>query len=312
MFQRLFLIVVLLGVFAGCGSARSHVERPGLSGWESQMLGAPPDAYFVIRMDKALADPVYGGPRTPFDPPPSAQDPELEAIVRSITSVEAWMVADALDRDRSSLLLVVRGHPSLDDVRRQDKEGKLKWRSPERLPSGATFYDLSDHKTNGALIVLPSGTWVAAAGPITGRVRYHFFSTAADPPPSKYEPDALLAVWVGPGASKLAGKGEDSKLGLEGGALVVRSSARGDVELTATFTDEQHAERAAASVIALAALLPTVRHELANKCPAWDKVEFDLKRDGKTVRGRMSNLPPLVRAYRLGACRYEDTKRDLR
>lgn len=307
MLPRFAFALVLLVVFvasAGCGSARSHVEGPGLSGWEAQMLGAKPDAYFVMRMDKALADPVYGGPRTPFDPPPSAQDPELEAFLRSVNGIEAWMVADALDAERSSFLVVVRGHPSLEVLRRPDGVNKLNWRAPERLPSGAVLYDLSDAKNNGALVILPSGTWVAVAGPIMGRVRYHFFSTASDPPPSSYEPDALLAVWVGAGATKLA-KGGESDLGLVGGGLVVRSSKSGDLELSATFSDEHHAEQATTTALAIAALVPKLRQELANKCPAWEKVDVDLHRDGKTVTGRMSNLPPLVRAYRLGACRYE-------
>jgi hypothetical protein len=309
MLERFLLVLgVLALVLAGCGSARSHVEGPGLSGWESQMLGAKPDAYFVLRMDKALADPVYGGPRTPFDPPENAENPELEAFLRSVNGIEAWLVADALDRDRSSILMVVRGHPSLDALKKQDKEGKIKWRTPERLPSGAVFHDLSDEKTNGALVVLPSGTWVGVTGPITGRVRYHFFSTASDPPPSSYEPDALLALWIGPGASKLAGKSDketSSDLGLVGGGIVLRSSKSGDMDLSATFADDAHAERALATVTALAALVPTLRRELTNRCPAWEKVQFDLQRDGKTITGRMSNLPPLVRAYRLGACRYD-------
>lgn len=272
------------------------------------MLGGKPDAYFVLRMDKALADPVYGGPRTPFDPPPKDPDPLVDEFVRSVTSVEAFGIIDTIDKDRSSILMVIRGRPSLDTVKRLDKDQKLSWRAPERLPSGALYHDLSDAKTNGALVILPSGTWIAVAGPITGRVRYHFFGTSKDPPSSDYEPDALLAVWIGPGMTKLTDKKGENDMGLVGGGIVLRSSKSGDVEMSATFVDEKHAERAAATVIALAALVPTLRHELANQCPAWEKVDVDLKRDGKTVTGRLSNLPPLVRAYRLGACRYDAAK----
>ena len=164
----------------------------------------------------------------------------------------------------------------------------------------------------GAIFILPNGSWVLVSGRILGRVRYHFFTHAEEPPPSQYEPDALLAVWVGPGIAKASrgaqatpADGEaDSDVGLEGGALVIGSSARGDVVLSATFVDEEHAGKTVQWIRAMAELMPAIQSRLADQCPAWQGMGVEVSSEGRTLSGRLSNLAPVVRAYRSGACRY--------
>ncbi|MBK7579684.1 MAG: hypothetical protein IPI67_05685 [Myxococcales bacterium] len=288
-------------LLVACGSASSRIASPDATSWESKVLGGAPDARLVLRLDRANADPVYGGPQTPYDRR-SPSDPELEAFLVAVDSLELWFVADAREADRSSFLLVVRGKPDLERLKQQSDVRGLLSRSPERLPSGVLAYLLSDGATPAELFVLPSGTWVVAAGRIAGRVRYHLFSHAEDPPPAPNESDAILALWIGPGATRLRSVGKRAA-GFEELSVIIRSSQRGDMELTVKFTDEKAAKAALAEVQTLLVQLPAAQKELADSCPAWEAVRFGLQRDGRAITGRVSQLPALIRAYRSGACR---------
>lgn len=288
-------------LLVACSSASARIASPEASDLESDLLGGPPDARLVLRVDEATADPVYGGPPTRCDQA-APVDPETEALLAAVKSIELWFVADGPKAESSSLLMLVRGRPSLAYLQRHRTTRSLFARAPERLPSGVRAWDFSEGGTKIAFFVLPSGAWVLATGRIVGRVRYHLFSHGEDPPPPRYEPDALLAMWAGPGVLRL---GELAKRGdgFEGLSLAIRSSKRGDMELAATFVDERRADEAHASLRALLVALPEAQKALADECPAWQEVRFDLERDGRTLTGRLANLPPLVRAYRSGACR---------
>ncbi|MCC6669111.1 MAG: hypothetical protein IT375_35555 [Polyangiaceae bacterium] len=290
-----------LFLLVACSSAASRIASPDATELESDLLGGAPDARLVLRLDKAAEDPVYGGPPTGYDRREPA-DPELEAFVAGVTGIEVWFVADGQKADSSSALVVVRGRPNFGYLQKHEKARALFARETERLPTGVRVYDFSEGGTHVAFFILPSGSWVIATGRIVGRVRYHFFSHGDDPPPVRYEPDALLAMWVGPGVMRLADLAKQGG-GFEGLSLAIRSSARGDMEASATFVDDKHANEAQAAIAAALAELPKAQKALADECPAWQSVRFELRRDGRTLTGRVSNLPPLVRAYRSGACR---------
>jgi len=298
-----FLLFSVLSLVA-CGPAAPRVAAPEMTTWERDMLGGPPDAHFIVRLDKARADPVYGGPPTPFDKPPSKPaDPEMDVAMNAMLGAELWMIADS--EASLSVLAVLRGPVPLSILRNEASGRKVLASPPERLPSGVLLYTFSEPKAEGIFLVLPSGTWVAATGRIVGRVRFHFFSHSADPPPALHEPDAIVAAWAGPGIGRLSPSTSEETSGLEGGGLVIRSSARGDLDTIFVFKDEKNAERAMNAVQALLALVPDFKKRLTDKCPLWESVTIELHRDGKAIAGRMSNLPPLIRAYRTGACRYE-------
>lgn len=290
-----------LFLLVACSSAASRIASPDATELERDLLGGAPDARLVLRLDKAAQDPVYGGPPTGYDRREPA-DPELEAFVAGVTGIEVWFVADDQKADSSSALFVIRGRPNFGYLQKHEKARALFARETERLPTGVRVYDFSEGGTHVAFFILPSGSWVIATGRIVGRVRYHFFSHANDPPPVRYEPDALLAMWVGPGVMRLADLAKQGG-GFEGLSLAIRSSARGDMEASATFVDDKHANEAQAAIAAALAELPKAQKALADECPAWQSVRFELRRDGRTLTGRVSNLPPLVRAYRSGACR---------
>lgn len=290
-----------LFLLVACSSAASRIASPDATELERDLLGGAPDARLVLRLDKAAQDPVYGGPPTGYDRREPA-DPELEAFVAGVTGIEVWFVADDQKADSSSALFVIRGRPNFGYLQKHEKARALFARETERLPTGVRVYDFSEGGTHVAFFILPSGSWVIATGRIVGRVRYHFFSHGDDPPPVRYEPDALLAMWVGPGVMRLADLAKQGG-GFEGLSLAIRSSARGDMEASATFVDDKHANEAQAAIAAALAELPKAQKALADECPAWQSVRFELRRDGRTLTGRVSNLPPLVRAYRSGACR---------
>jgi len=296
-------LVAWLSLFllVACSSAASRIASPDATELERDLLGGAPDARLVLRLDKAAQDPVYGGPPTGYDRREPA-DPELEAFVAGVTGIEVWFVADDQKADSSSALFVIRGRPNFGYLQKHEKARALFARETERLPTGVRVYDFSEGGTHVAFFILPSGSWVIATGRIVGRVRYHFFSHGDDPPPVRYEPDALLAMWVGPGVMRLADLAKQGG-GFEGLSLAIRSSARGDMEASATFVDDKHANEAQAAIAAALAELPKAQKALADECPAWQSVRFELRRDGRTLTGRVSNLPPLVRAYRSGACR---------
>ena len=296
-------LVAWLSLFllVACSSAASRIASPDATELERDLLGGIPDARLVLRLDKAAQDPVYGGPPTGYDRREPA-DPELEAFVAGVTGIEVWFVADDQKADSSSALFVIRGRPNFGYLQKHEKARALFARETERLPTGVRVYDFSEGGTHVAFFILPSGSWVIATGRIVGRVRYHFFSHGDDPPPVRYEPDALLAMWVGPGVMRLADLAKQGG-GFEGLSLAIRSSARGDMEASATFVDDKHANEAQAAIAAALAELPKAQKALADECPAWQSVRFELRRDGRTLTGRVSNLPPLVRAYRSGACR---------
>lgn len=300
------LACLSLFLLVACGGASPRISSPQASGWEADVLGGPPDARLVLRLDQANADPVYGGPATPYDKR-STSDPELEALFRDVKTIELWFVADQRDADRSSLLVVVRGKPDFELLRTHRDARALFSKQPERLRSGVLAYDLPAGSTPLSFFLMPSGTWVIAAGRIAGRVRYHLFSHGEDPPPTPYEPDALLAFWVGPGASRLAGVQKHAR-GFEELSMAIRSSRSGDVEVSVKFGDAKHAREALDSVKDLLAELPRAQKVLADSCPAWERVRFDLVREDRALTGRVSNLPPLVRAYRTGACRYDEKR----
>ncbi|MCK6535166.1 MAG: hypothetical protein L6Q84_19510 [Polyangiaceae bacterium] len=290
-----------LFLLVACSSAASRIASPDATELERDLLGGAPDARLVLRLDKAAQDPVYGGPPTGYDRREPA-DPELEAFLAGLTGIEVWFVADDQKADSSSALVVIRGRPNLGYLQKHEKARTLFARETERLPTGVRVYDFSEGGTRVAFFILPSGSWVIATGRIVGRVRYHFFSHGDDPPPVRSEPDALLAMWVGPGVMRLADLAKQGG-GFEGLSLAIRSSARGDMEASATFVDDKHANDAQAAIAAALAELPKAQKALADECPAWQSVRFELRRDGRTLTGRVSNLPPLVRAYRSGACR---------
>lgn len=290
-----------LFLLVACSSAASRIASPDATELERDLLGGAPDARLVLRLDKAAQDPVYGGPPTGYDRREPA-DPELEAFLAGLTGIEVWFVADDQKADSSSALVVIRGRPNLGYLQKHEKARTLFARETERLPTGVRVYDFSEGGTRVAFFILPSGSWVIATGRIVGRVRYHFFSHGDDPPPVRSEPDALLAMWVGPGVMRLADLAKQGG-GFEGLSLAIRSSARGDMEASATFVDDKHANDAQAAIAAALAELPKAQKALADECPAWQSVRFELRRDGRTLTGRVSNLPPLVRAYRAGACR---------
>ena len=296
-------LVAWLSLFllVACSSAASRIASPDATELERDLLGGTPDARLVLRLDKAAQDPVYGGPPTGYDRREPA-DPELEAFVAGVTGIEVWFVADDQKADSSSALFVIRGRPNFGYLQKHEKARALFARETERLPTGVRVYDFSEGGTHVAFFILPSGSWVIATGRIVGRVRYHFFSHGDDPPPVRYEPDALLAMWVGPGVMRLADLAKQGG-GFEGLSLAIRSSARGDMEASATFVDDKHANEAQAAIAAALAELPKAQKALADECPAWQSVRFELRRDGRKLTGRVSNLPPLVRAYRSGACR---------
>lgn len=296
-------LIACLSLFllVACSSAASRIASPDATELERDLLGGAPDARLVLRLDKAAQDPVYGGPPTGYDRREPA-DPELEAFVAGVTGIEVWFVADDQKADSSSALFVIRGRPDFGYLQKHEKARALFARETERLPTGVRVYDFSEGGTHVAFFILPSGSWVIATGRIVGRVRYHFFSHGDDPPPVRYEPDALLAMWVGPGVMRLADLAKQGG-GFEGLSLAIRSSARGDMEASATFVDDKHANEAQAAIAAALAELPKAQKALADECPAWQSVRFELRRDGRTLTGRVSNLPPLVRAYRSGACR---------
>ena len=296
-------LVAWLSLFllVACSSAASRIASPDATELERDLLGGAPDARLVLRLDKAAQDPVYGGPPTGYDRREPA-DPELEAFVAGVTGIEVWFVANDQKADSSSALFVIRGRPNFGYLQKHEKARALFARETERLPTGVRVYDFSEGGTHVAFFILPSGSWVIATGRIVGRVRYHFFSHGDDPPPVRYEPDALLAMWVGPGVMRLADLAKQGG-GFEGLSLAIRSSARGDMEASATFVDDKHANEAQAAIAAALAELPKAQKALADECPAWQSVRFELRRDGRTLTGRVSNLPPLVRAYRSGACR---------
>ena len=204
------------------------------------------------------------------------------------------------------MLVVVRGRPDFEYLRTHRDTRALFAKQPERLRSGVLAYDV-DSDTPVTFFLMPSGTWVVAAGQIVGRVRYHLFSHAEDRPATPHEPDALLAFWVGPGASRLAGLQKHAR-GFDGLSLAIRSSRSGDVEFRVDFSDAKYAREALDSAKALLAELPRAQKALADRCPAWESVRFDLAREDRALTGRISNLPPLVRAYRTGACRYESKR----
>ncbi len=290
-----------LFLLVACSSAASRIASPDATELERDLLGGAPDARLVLRLDQAAQDPVYGGPPTGYDRREPA-DPELEAFLAGLTGIEVWFVADDQKADSSSALVVIRGRPNLGYLQKHEKARTLFARETERLPTGVRVYDFSEGGTRVAFFILPSGSWVIATGRIVGRVRYHFFSHGDDPPPVRSEPDALLAMWVGPGVMRLADLAKQGG-GFEGLSLAIRSSARGDMEASATFVDDKHANDAQAAIAAALAELPKAQKALADECPAWQSVRFELRRDGRTLTGRVSNLPPLVRAYRSGACR---------
>lgn len=297
---RLLLCFSLL-LLVACGASSPRIDSPEATDWESRVLGGPPDARLVVRLDKAKADPVYGGAPTAYDRP---VDPETEALVRDLDSLELWFVADDGRASRASFLVVVRGRPNLDTLRRHGDTRALFARKPERLPSGVLAFDFSDEETPLGFFVLPSGTWVIAAGRIVGRVRYQLFSHAEEPPPAPHERDAIVALWIGPGATRLSGVAKHAD-GFEELSLSVRSSQRGDMELSVQFADDKSAKRALAAADTLLAQLPGAQKALTDRCPAWSEVRIGLERRSRSLTGRLSNLPALVRAYRSGACKYE-------
>jgi len=237
-------LVAWLSLFllVACSSAASRIASPDATELERDLLGGAPDARLVLRLDKAAQDPVYGGPPTGYDRREPA-DPELEAFVAGVTGIEVWFVADDQKADSSSALFVIRGRPNFGYLQKHEKARALFARETERLPTGVRVYDFSEGGTHVAFFILPSGSWVIATGRIVGRVRYHFFSHGDDPPPVRYEPDALLAMWVGPGVMRLADLAKQGG-GFEGLSLAIRSSARGDMEASATLVDYSHLNQA--------------------------------------------------------------------
>lgn len=288
-----WLALLSLVLLVACGSRAARIESPDAAGWESELLGRAPDARMILRIDAANRDPVYGGPASHRDD----ADPEIEALVRELTSIEVAFAADGKDAERSSFVVIARGKPSLDLLRKHRAPSK----PPERLPTGVLAYDLTED-TPVALFVLPSGTWVLAAGRITNRARYHFFSHGEDPREASFEPDALLALWIGKGVTRLSDLGKSAR-GFEELSFALRSSERGDLVLRARFSDEASAEEAHRTATLLLARLPEAQKALADECPAWQSVRLSLDRSGRTLLFQLANLPPLVRAYRTGACR---------
>jgi len=295
-----FLAWLCLVLLVGCGSASPRIASPEASDWEAQVLGGAPDARLILQVEEANADPVYGGPPTAYDRR-DPKDAELEALLRGVRSIELWFVVDDRNAERSSLLVLVRGKPDFEALRRHPDTRALFARKPEQLPSGVLAYPVSEDSTPVVFYLLPSGSWVIAAGRISGRVRYHLFSHGGDPPPAPSERDALMAMWVGPGAVRLA-EVEKSAKGFQELSLAIRSSRSGDMELSAKFASEKDAKAALASIQEALKQLPAAQKALADQCPAWEGVRFGLEREGRTLSGRVSNLPPLVRAYRTGAC----------
>src|SRR5688572_32172431 len=92
-------------------------------------------------------------------------------------------------------------------------------------------------------------------------------------------------------------------VGFESASMVMRGGRNPSGDLAVTFVDDRAADRGDAVAKKVLGDWPSVRAEWARECPAAASLDLTVERDGRSLRGRMTNFQPVMAAMSVGACR---------
>lgn len=224
-FFVLLVLLLVLPLASGCTRPPDMV-RAAQPDWAVRVLGGPVEIALVLRTGALLADPVWGpAMRRSLDKRKSATDgmgsaaPDMlrggDNLVFS-ESIElygavmpnsryAMGASDELAAQDLRVIAVLRKAPAgLDPRSFAGKNAQATWRPPRILPSGVAEYAPNPNANGYFLYVMPGGTWIIVDGATAPRASQVFATTSVAPPLPTFEPDALVALYAGPGIVNIA------------------------------------------------------------------------------------------------------------
>jgi hypothetical protein len=262
------LAVLLLAVLAsGCSGRPPDMARAAQPDWAVNVLGGPVQIALVVRTGALLQDPVWGPAiRRSLDKRKSSSEsgsagPDVvrggDALAFSSTielygallpgTPYAMGTSDDLRASDVRVIAVMRQvPPGLSPLAIAGKNGLATWRPARILPSGVAEHAPNPNANGYYLYVIPGGTWVLVDGATAPRANRVFSQTASAPPLPTFEPDALFAVYGGPGVISVArAKTPDERARLaavEGVAFVMRPGQTGEFIVRVKYTDSASAK----------------------------------------------------------------------
>lgn len=297
LFTPRLLPVLAVSVTIGCAATTGSSNHPPSGAWVRKGLGGRPDGVLVLRLDRARNDPVYG----PLIRE-GLRDPELDATLSSIGSVEVWVIADGTTAKNSSWLLAIHALPALKAARPWWQPWARYLKGARPLPSGALEFTTSIGGTLLGLYGYPDGTVIAATGAAVARLADRARRGAAPPPPTSYGRDAIFAVHIGPRIYHLPDLRSNASHGLQAVWAVIHPSERGDLVLGARYDDVADARSAHELLTSGVKELASEREDALPYCPALAQLKLGFHREGRTLSGYIGNIPAVLVAIRDGRC----------
>lgn len=295
--SRLLLTMFAVHLASGCETARSASKHPTSGPQAREVVGGRADALVVLRLELAMNDPLYG---------PLLRDnrrPDIESTVSSIRSIEAWMIADGATARTSSCFLAVHARPPAQATGVWWHAWEKLLNGSTRLPSGTLEYISSVAGMPVALYAYNDGTLLAATGTQVSRLHARARRSAQPPPPTTYEPDAIFAAYIGPRVYELPDvRTSPMSQGVESSWAIVRASARGDMAFSATYDTVKRARAVHDMTVIGMQQYAAVKAEAVRECPPLGQLEVGFERRGRTLSGRLGNLPGVLLAIKGGAC----------
>lgn len=239
------------------------MARAAQPDWAVRILGGPVQIALVMRTGALLQDPVWGAAlrrsldkRTSSSESAGSAGPDVvrggDALVFSsmIELYAAILPGSPYAMGRSEdlrptdlrLIAVMRQvPPGLDPLAIGGKNGKATWRPPRILPSGVAEYAPNPNANGYFLYVIPGGTWVLVDGATAASANRVFAQTSSAPPLPTFEPDALFAVYAGPGIVSVArAKSQEERAHLasvEAVSFVMRPGPTGELLMRVKYTN---------------------------------------------------------------------------
>lgn len=253
-----------------------------------QLLGAPAELAFFIDGTAIRRDSVYGPVLAHRSPGTLSDDRDLRWLDRNIDRIDVWVLGlGGSSRDITGLAVLRSGR-----VRESDF-GPFGLRVPTQrrldLPTGAVMFVIESHGLQSAMFLV-DGHLVLAAGAAIAPTQLHFSTSRTLPPELDAGSGALAGAYGRRPA--LDGLGSDPWDHATAASIVWSTGRKGDILATATFDNDESADKAQD----WAEELPEVKSEYRRKCPPLADLKVLPDRSGRTVTVRVTGLRDVLAA----------------
>lgn len=287
--MRRSLVLAASVVLLGCGSMQSHADSAADAVALGSIAGDLPDG-LTLTMDVAAM----------------RRDPSLAAALTKAKASSPSDVAELVD-DLDHLdarAAEVDGHPTAIVVMwgRFPKDptevaffraGAKALTLAATLPSGVREYETGD-PTDGHLFAVSRSVWVVASSSAISRVRSRFANSADAPA----EPHGdLLKIRVDRSFLK-----DETELRGVDHFEVSLAPRLASLDGVLEFDREDDAKQAQVKVQLLAAVFVAAAAEKAKSCRALDKLDFEVKRDGKKLEVEVRGIGDAAAAWDPAEC----------